>query len=188
MKVLGVMGSPRIGSNTDSLLDKALDGAREHNVDIEKLVIDKLKISPCKEYYGCKLTGECVIDDDMREIYPKLIEADCVIVASPIFFYGISAQLKAVIDRCQALWCRKHVLKQEMPNSNRNGALIAVGATKGKKLFNGVVLTIRYFFDAIGVKFADELLIRGVDNKGEINEHPEALTAAYELGKRLVVE
>ena len=179
------MGSPRIRGNADLLLDEALKGAQSQQAEVEKIVVDKLKIAPCKEYYGCLKDGNCVIRDDMDDIYPKLAGADSIIVASPIFFYGVSAQLKALIDRSQALWARKYVLKQTPPNSERKGAFIAVGATKGAKLFEGSILTVNYFFKAVDVEYADELLIRGVDQRGDIKQHPKSLSDAFELGKRL---
>lgn len=185
MKVLGIMGSPRIKGNTDLLLDRALAGTHSQGAEVEKIIVHKLKIAPCQEYYGCLRDGNCVIKDDMNDIYPKLLGADRVIIASPIFFYGLTSQVKALIDRCQALWARKHILKQNIPDSKRKGAFIAVGATRGKQLFDGSILTVKYFFNAIGVKYADELLIRGVDKKGEIKEHPTTLSDAFELGKRL---
>ena len=185
MRVLGIMGSPRIKGNTDLLLDEALKGAQSQGAEVEKLVVDKLKISPCREYYGCLRDGNCVIRDDMDGIYPKLLEADGIIVASPMFFYSLSSQVKALIDRCQALWARKYVLKQSPPDSGRKGALIAVGATKGEKLFDGSILIVKYFFQSIGVGYADELLVRGVDKQGEIKEHPTVLSDAFELGRRL---
>lgn len=185
MKVLGIMGSPRIKGNTDLLLDEALKGARSQGAEVEKIIVDKLKIAPCKEYYGCLRDGNCVIRDDMDSIYPKLLEADRIIVASPIFFYGITSQLKALVDRCQATWARKYVLKQKLSDKERNGAFIAVGATKGKQLFDGSILVIKYFFKAIDVRYVDELLINGVDKKAEIKEHSTALSDAFELGKRL---
>ena len=185
MRVLGIMGSPRIKSNTDLLLDEALKGAQSQGAEVEKIMVDKLKIAPCREYYGCFKDGNCVIRDDMDGIYPKLLEADAVIVASPMFFYGLTSQVKALIDRCQALWARKYILKQDLPDSARRGAFIAVGATRGKKLFDGSILTVKYFFQTIGVKYVDELLVRGVDKRGEIKEHPTALSDAFELGRRL---
>ena len=184
MKVLGIMGSPRIKSNTDLLLKEALKGAQSQQAEVEKLVVDTMKITPCREYYGCLKDGNCVIRDDMDIIYPKLLEADGIIVASPIFFYGVTAQLKALIDRCQALWARRYVLKT-IPDSKKKGAFIAVGATKGKQLFDGSILTIKYFFRAFGVEYSDELLVRRVDKRGEIKEHPDMLKEAFELGKRL---
>ena len=186
MRVLGIMGSPRMKGNTDLLLDAALDGAREQGAEVEKILVDKLDIAPCREYYGCERDGNCVIRDDMDAIYPKLLESDAVIVASPMFFYGLSSQVKALIDRSQALWARRYTLKQEPPDGGRKGAFIAVGATKGRELFTGSILTVKYFFEAIGVDYAGELLVRGVDKRGEIKQHPSALTDARELGKRLV--
>jgi len=179
------MGSPRIKGNTDLLLDEALAGIASRGADVEKIVVDRLKISPCREYYGCLKDGNCVIRDDMDSIYPKLLDTDIMIVASPTFFYGLPAQLKALIDRCQAIWARKYVLKQELPNTGRKGALIGVAATRGKQLFDGSILTVKYFFQTIGVDYVDELLIRGIDKKGEIKEHPTALSDAHQLGIRL---
>ncbi len=184
MKVLGIMGSPRMKSNTDLLLDEALKGAQSEGAEIEKVVVDKLKIAPCKEYLGCFKDGNCVIRDDMDSIYPKLLEADGIIVASPMFFYSVSAQLKALIDRSQALWARRHIL-HTLPEKARKGVFIGVGATRGKRLFDGAILTVKYFLEAIGAKYAGELLVRGVDERGEIKTHPEALIEAFVLGKSL---
>ena len=185
LKVLGIMGSPRMQGNTDLLVDEALRGAQSRGADVEKLVVDKLKICGCREIYACLKDGNCAIKDDMDNIYPKLLNADRIIVASPMFFYGLTSQVKALIDRCQALWVREYVLKQKPTDSTRKGAFIAVGATRGEKLFEGSVLTVKYFFKAIGVRYVDELLIRGVDKEGEIKQHPTALSDAYELGRRL---
>ena len=186
MKVLGIMGSPRIKGNTDLLLDEAIRGAQSQGAEAEKIVVDKLKITPCKEYYACLIDGNCVIKDDMDDLYAKLLGADVVIVASPIFFYTVSAQILAFISRCQAFWARKYVLKNlDIPV--KRGGFIAVGATKGTKLFDGPKLTVHYFFQAINAEYTEELLIRGVDKRGEIKDHPEALADAYKMGERLVL-
>jgi multimeric flavodoxin WrbA len=179
------MGSPRIKSNTDLLLDEALKGAQSQGAEVEKIIVDRLKIAPCREYNGCLKDGNCVIRDDMDDIYPKLEAADVVIVASPMFFYGLTGQVKALIDRCQALWARKYILRQSQGDAARKGAFIAAGATKGEKLFDGSILVVKYFFQAIGVEYVDELLIRGVDKRGEVKQHPTALSDAFELGRRL---
>jgi len=187
MKVLGIMSSPRRQSNTEILLDKALEGAREAGAEVEKVLVSKLKISPCLEIYACRKDGNCAIKDDMQSLYKKLLEADHIIFASPIFFYGVTSQAKAIIDRCQALWVRRHVLGMGNEDKReRRGVFISVGATRGKKLFDGAVLTVKYFFDAIGVKYSGDLLVRGIDNKGQIGEHPAALEDAFRLGQELV--
>ncbi len=187
MKVLGIMGSPRRQSNTEILLDKALEGAAGAGAEVEKVLVSRLKITPCMEIYACLKDGNCSIKDDMDPLYRKLLEADHVILASPIFFYSITAQAKAVVDRCQALWVRRHVLKTGGDDRReRRGAFISVGATRGEKLFDGAVLTVKYFFDAIGVKYAGDLLVRGIDNKGQIEEQTGALEDAFRLGQELI--
>jgi multimeric flavodoxin WrbA len=184
MKVLGIMGSPRMKGNSDLLLDQALKGAQSIGAESEKIILDRLKITPCKEIYACLKDGNCTLRDDMTGIYPKILAADAIIIATPIFFYTVSAQLMAFISRCQALWSRKYILKNlDIPV--KRGAFICVGATKGIRLFEGPKLTIKYFFQAINAEYKEELLIRGVDKKGEINDHPDYLVNAYELGKKL---
>jgi multimeric flavodoxin WrbA len=106
------MGSPRYGGNSDMLLDSALKGAKEGGANIEKIRICDLKISPCIECHGCDDTGKCIVDDGMQTLYPKLVETDRLFLASPIFFMGVSAQTKALVDRCQCIWVRKYILKQ----------------------------------------------------------------------------
>jgi multimeric flavodoxin WrbA len=125
----------------------------------------------------------------MQSLYQKMLEADHIILASPIFFYGVTSQAKAAIDRCQALWARRHVLGMGKEDKRqRRGAFISVGATRGERLFDGAVLTVKYFFDAIGVRYSGDLLVRGIDNKGQIREHPTALDDAFRLGQELVRE
>jgi len=189
MKVLGIMGSPRRKGNTELLLDRVLAGAQSSGAQVEKVIVSELRISPCREIYACLKDGKCAIKDDMQELYSKLLEVDCIIFASPIFFYGITSQAKALVDRCQALWARRHVLGMIQDKGRvRKVAFISVGATKGKRLFDGSILTVRYFFEAIGVKYSYELLVRGVDNKGEIQQHSTALQDAFALGQKLVLE
>jgi len=187
MKALGIMGSPRRQSNTEILLDKALEGAREAGAEVEKVLVSKLKISPCLEIYACRKDGNCAIKDDMQLLYKKLLEADHVIFASPMFFYGVTSQAKALIDRCQALWVRRHVLGMDKEDEReRRGVFISVGATRGAKLFDGAVLTVKYFFDAIGVEYSGDLLVRGIDDEGQIKEHSTALEDTFRLGQELV--
>jgi multimeric flavodoxin WrbA len=188
MNLIGIMGSPRKGGNSDILLDQALLGAGEAGATVEKISLLELKIVPCLEIYACLKDGQCSIKDDMRGLYQRLIDCERLIVAAPIFFYGVPATAKAFIDRCQAIWVRKHILKMPFPSEgNRKGAFISVGATQGKKLFEGSIVMMRYFFEALDMVYAENLLVRGVDQKGEIRKHEEKLQEAHELGKRLVL-
>ena len=187
VKVLGLFGSPRRGGNTDLLLEEMLKGAEEEGAQIERIIISELKFSPCIECHGCDETGECVLHDHMEKVYPKLLESDWIILASPIFFYGVPAWTKALIDRVQSLWVRKYRLKvpPEHQGRRRKGFFISVGATKGARLFDGVMLTVKYFFDALDVDLEGQLLFKGVEDKGDIRSHPTALREAFEAGKAL---
>jgi multimeric flavodoxin WrbA len=188
MKVLGIFGSPRRGGNTELLLEEALKGAEKEGAEVERIHLGDFTITPCKECHGCDNTGNCVILDDMEKIYPKLLEVDVLILASPIFFYGVTAWAKALIDRSQALWARKYLMKDPTlgkGGKKRKGFFISVGATKGQKVFEGAILTVKYFFDVLNAEYVGELLYRGVEAKGDILKHPEALQQAFEAGRRL---
>jgi len=189
MKVLGILGSPRKGGNTELLLEEALKGAEAEGAEVERLRITDYNIIPCKECLACYKDGNCIILDDMAKIYPKLLEADIILLASPIFFYGVTAWAKALIDRCQALWSRKYQLKDPSygkEGRKRKGFFISVGGTKGQKTFEGAILTAKYFFDVLNAEYAGELVLREVDAKGDVLKHPEALQQAFEAGRKLV--
>jgi len=189
MKVLGILGSPRKGGNTELLLEEALKGAEAEGAEVERLRITDYNIIPCKECLACYKDGNCIILDDMAKIYPKLLEADIILHASPIFFYGVTAWAKALIDRCQALWSRKYQLKDPSygkEGRKRKGFFISVGGTKGQKTFEGAILTAKYFFDVLNAEYAGELVLREVDAKGDVLKHPEALQQAFEAGRKLV--
>jgi multimeric flavodoxin WrbA len=177
MLVLGLQGSPRKKGNTNYLIAAFMDAAQKFGARTETIDVTKKNIVPCKEYTVCEKKGFCPIDDDVRdEIYPLLRQADVVVVATPIFFYNMSAQLKAVVDRCQTFWARKYKLKLTDPGAKmRRGFLLSVGATKGKNLFEGLQLTTQYFFDAIGAKFEGSLTYRGIEGPNEMAAHPTVL-------------
>jgi multimeric flavodoxin WrbA len=168
------------------LLDEALKGAKSSAAVVTSIRSCDLNIAGCIECGGCDETGECVVDDDMQSVYPQLLEADVIILASPIFFYGITAQAKALIDRCQALWCRRYLDKapaHERTFSRGRGYLISVGATKGANLFQGAELVAKYFFDALDKSYEGGVLVKAVDGKGEIAKRPDVLKQAFELGR-----
>ena len=183
--VLAIYGSPRQKGNTTILLNQAVQGAIEAGAQIEEIVLRDLKMSPCLEIYACKETGRCVIRDDFQEIYNKLLACDGLMLASPIFFYTVSAHTKILMDRCQSLWVKKYWI-DKVPygqcRPKKKGLFISAGATKGKKLFDGTLLSIRYFFDVLDMELWKSLLYRGLDFEGDVLKHPEYLKEAYEAG------
>ncbi len=188
--VLGILGSPREQGNTEILLDEALRGAGEAGAATGKLKLAGLDFAGCSECEECYVTGQCSIEDDMDIVYDALERADRILLASPIFFMGLPSQAKAMIDRTQRYWALKYLLKEDFPaqgTSARYGSFIGVGATRGKQLFDGTILTLKYFFDAIAVKPLRDsyLLVRGVDEKGEIRQREGIPQSAARLGTML---
>jgi hypothetical protein len=125
----------------------------------------------------------------MQKIYPRLLAADVIILASPIFFYGVTGWAKALVDRTQAFWAKKYLVKDPSlgeEGKKRRGFFISVAATKGKKVFEGAILTAKYFFDVMNARYAGELLFRGIDAKGDIRKDPDALRKALDAGRSLV--
>ncbi len=187
MFILGLQGSPRITGNTGILLSAFLAEAGSLGAHTKRLDVARMSITPCQECGTCEKEGFCPIDDDMQQIYPLLRSADLIVLATPIFFYGATAQMKALIDRSQALWARKYIHRLSDPGRKwRHGFLLSLGATKGKNLFDGVSLTAKYFFDAVGAHFKGSLTYRQVEGPGEIKQHTTALTDARERARALV--
>jgi len=189
MKILGIYGSPRQGGNTDLLLDRFLSGCEEEGAAVRRLYLRELDFGPCIECGGCSSTGECVLSDGMTDIYPLLRSSEGIVLASPIFFYGVTALAKGFIDRMQPFYVEKYVLKSEpLPrNGRKRGFFISVGATGGGKLFDGAVLTARYFFDALGAEYAGAILHRLVEERGDIASVEGALAGAFEEGRRFAL-
>jgi multimeric flavodoxin WrbA len=189
MMVLGIYGSPRKGGNTDQLLDKALEGARSAGAETKAVYARDLKMSGCLECGGCDKTGACVVRDDMESVYPLMEEADIVFLASPVFFYGLTDQAKTLVDRSQALWSKRMLNKSPEERKSYDGGrgyLITAGATRGKRIFEGIELEARYFFDALDMSYEGGLFLRSMEKKSDARDRPEALEQAFEMGRKAV--
>lgn len=191
MLALGLQGSPRKKGNTEILLNMFMAELADQGFDTQVVDVCRRHIEPCKELTVCEKKGICPIQDDMdAEIYGLLRSADIIVAASPVFFYNITAQLKALIDRSQTLWARKYMLKLHDPGHlTRRGFVLAVGATSGKQLFDGLNLTAKYFFDAVSADFNGSLTYRRMERRGQIASHPtlkeEVAQAAAGLAEAL---
>ncbi len=170
LRVLGIGGSPRRGGNSEILLDEALRTAVALGASAEKIVLNDLSIAPCQECSGCDATGRCIVQDEMQDIYPRLRCADVMVLATPVFFSGPSAQLKAMIDRTQACWVERFVLKRPVSDTARmrRGLLLSVGARGGEANFQAVEKIVRTFFYTQSVKYQDGLFFPNVDHKAGI--------------------
>lgn len=176
-KILVLAGSPRKNGNTDRLADSFVKGAEVQN-EVEVISIHDYRIQPCT---GCDICftragNECVQDDDMLLIYRKLRDADTLIIASPVYFYGISAQLKAVVDRL-------HTPMRNLFPIKKLG-LILVGAAELPELFDSIITQYRLVLNFFHLEDAGMVLVRGVREKGAVKE--DDLKNAYDFGRSII--
>jgi multimeric flavodoxin WrbA len=191
LKVLGIAGSPRRGGNTDLLLAEFMKGAASRGAEVKTIVLNNLKITPCQHCDACMEKGICRIKDDMQMVYSELEQADRIVIAAPIHFMGLSAQTKLMIDRCQCLWARKYVLKIPplgSPPGEKKGFFISVGGTKFTNLFQPAIVTIKALFTCLDITHTGELVYSGIDEKGAIKKHPDALQQAFLAGQKIAAE
>src|SRR5210317_109900 len=190
MDVLAFLGSPRKKGNSEVLTQELLEGVRQAGGSPEIIRLCDLKISRCISCGGCDKTGRCVVEDDMIPLYEKIISIDKIIVSSPIFFYGVTAQTKAFIDRTQALWNRKRLLQKKgewVDNPERKGFFISVAATRGARIFEGAILTMKYGYDAMGMQYGGDFLVTGPDKRGDMAKYEKKLAEAREAGKNFIL-
>ena len=187
MRVLGISTSPRIKGNSDLLLRRTLAGAESASADAEYVHLSDYKIGPCIECNACYTTGQCKVRDDYQVLLKKILDADRLIFATPIFFMSVCAQAKNLIDRGQCLWALKYVLKKTSPTFGRDcrAMVIAVGGSKSRKQFESIRLTMKTYFDVLDFRYFANLFVDRVDDRGEIEGHPSALDQAFQLGVQL---
>jgi multimeric flavodoxin WrbA len=187
MKVLGIMGSPRVGGNSDILLDEALAGAKAAGAEVEKIILDKKKIAGCKDCKKCNETGVCTIKDDMLEIQKKILEAYAVIHSVPVYFWSMTAQMKAYLDR----WCvffdeewRWQKAYYPQMRGKRIG-LITVCGDSNVQTADPIVHSFKSTAEMTKLTWLGAVMASASD-KGEIAGDEAALRDAFALGKKVV--
>jgi len=189
MKIIAFLGSPRKDGNTDLLLQEAVKGIESSGLKVKLFRLNLMNIRPCQNCGGCDETGECIIEDDMTALYPEIRAADRIILATPIFFFTVSAQTKILIDRCQSFWCEKYLLRKPISEGEygRKGLLLLAGGMKKEIGVQCAEATAKAFFRTISVPEHITLSYLGIDAKGAILGHPTALGEAFEAGGKLVL-
>ena len=188
MNIVAFLGSPRRNGNTELLLKESVKGIEDSGLTVQTYNLNLMKIKPCQDCGGCNETGRCVFQDDMNIIYDSIRSADRIILASPIFFFALSAQAKLMIDRCQSFWCEKYILRKPIDEGRygRKGLLLLVGGMKKDIGIQCGETCAKAFFRTISVPQHETLSFLGVDQKGDIASHPTALKDAYGAGKKLI--
>ena len=195
IKVLAFAGSPRRGGNSETLLDWMLAAmAKEPDVVVEKVALTEANINPCRGCNACEKLNKCVQRDGMDIYHDKLVAADVIVLASPIFCMGLAAQVKALVDRAQVFRSRKYVLKLPVVPPERRGKRLGVFlATAGQNwdyVFDAAVPSVKCFYHVIDIRDADIhfLMVNNVDEKGAIRKHLSAQADAETLGKDVIAE
>jgi multimeric flavodoxin WrbA len=195
IKILAFAGSPRRHGNSEILLDWVLASMSEdRDIRMEKVVLTEADINPCRGCNACEALNKCVQRDGMDIYHDKIIEADCIVLSSPIYCMGLAAQVKALVDRAQVFRSRKYVLKLPVVPPERKGKRLGVFlSTAGQKwsyVFDAAIPSVKCFYHVIDIRDADirYLMINGVDEKGAIEHHPTAQADAANLGKETVHE
>ncbi len=175
MNILILSGSPRKGGNTDQLVEAFVRGASPRHT-VEVVSVHDHKVAPCMGCNACFRSEEhiCVQKDEMIDIYNKMKQADMLVIASPVYFYGLSAQLKAIIDRC-------HNPIRDTFNIKKM-ALLLVGAATLPELFDSILAQYQLCLNFFHLEDAGRILVRGVKEKGDITS-TDALRRAYALGE-----
>ena len=188
MKVLGILGSPCVSGNTADLLDAVLEGARDEGALVERFDLARMKIGGCTECRGCDAGAECVqAKDDMALIYERIRNVDAIVIASPIFFMGVTAQMKAMIDRCQCFWVERFVLKKRAYEGKRRPKGLFVSCAGGPRelVFEPAVHVVKAFFSAIDYEYSGEILLGHTDDPDMAPRKMAALENARVAGRAL---
>jgi multimeric flavodoxin WrbA len=187
-RVLGILGSPCLNGNTAALLDAVLEGAREEGALVERFDLVRMKMSACAECGGCDTGASCVqARDDMLLIYDKIRKVDAIVLASPIFFMGVTAQMKAMIDRCQCYWVERFVMKKRVYEGKRRPKGLFVSCAGGPKelVFEPAIHVVKAFFSAIDYEYSGEVLLGHTDDPSLEPRKKAALVKAKAAGRAL---
>lgn len=193
MKILAVIGSPRPKGNSTALLNAFLDGARSAGAEVEIIKPHRMKIAPCTGCERCRENdGRCVVKDEFQLAYDMVLNSDAIVLATPIYFGSVSAQLKTFIDRLQCFWALHYILKKPMPpgpagSPTRKGVLLAVSGQNKDEMFVGARIIFKHVMSSLQAERWAELCAPGFDFPGDILKSPETLQKAYELGRRLAL-
>ena len=189
MKVLGISTSPRRNGNSETLLRQALAGAESAGAEVDCIRLSDFEVGPCIECNSCYVTGVCVLKDDYGEVLGRILDADRLIFAMPVFFMSACAQAKMLIDRGQCLWAAKYILKKSPvgEGEGRRAMVIAVGGSRSKKQFDCIRLMMKTYLDSLGVRYESNLFVNQVDEAGDIEKQATAMDEAFKLGSALAL-
>jgi multimeric flavodoxin WrbA len=184
VKMLAVMGSPRKGGNTDILVSRIAQGARAGGAEVEIVRLGECSVQECNGCHACWRTGVCSKNDDMRRLYPRIIEAEVIVFGTPVYWYGPTALMKAFIDRFVYFNC-----PENRPGVRGKKAVVALVLEEDNQATWQPVLD---FFNKsltyLEMTLAETVVVPGVGGRGEITGRPDRLEQAEQLGRTLAAD
>lgn len=188
-RIIALLGSPLPEGNTAKLLNKAIAGAESAGAEVKKISVPDLEFSACREFYFCRENEACIMEDDLSPLLAEFREMDSLILATPVMTMGIPGHLKSFMDRFQVFFCAKYIRKSRLvtkeKRAHRRTLLLSICGMNLPNNFDGVKISVDSFCDVIDCRCDDELLIRDMDTKQDLNRYPEILDEAYQKGVRL---
>jgi multimeric flavodoxin WrbA len=188
-QIIALLGSPLPEGNTAKLLKKAISGAEDAGCDVDLISVPDLEFSSCREMYYCREENSCIIEDEMQRIYPKIKQMDSLIIATPVMTMGIPGHLKSFMDRCQVFYCAKYERKNPLilkeKRKIRKTLLLSISGMNLPNNFDGIKMSILAYCDIIDCILTDELLIRDMDHKKDLDNYPKLMQQAYNKGYNL---
>ncbi|MGQ9603179.1 MAG: flavodoxin family protein [bacterium] len=190
-RLVCILGSPRRDGNSDTLAKSFILGASQIGIESEFIIPSEIGISWCTGDNQCFKDGKCIIRDGMHDIYELVINSRWLLIASPVYFMGPPAPLKAFIDRFQAIWARARILKNFDPDDPKRrdshiAYLILVASHSDPKMVKPALSIIKAFINVIGFSYAGELIATGLESKQDALRNGDLMERAYSLGRNLI--
>jgi len=190
MKVIGIVGSPRRGGNTNVLVEQVLAGVRAHGIATKKVLLGELKISPCRACYSCADSGCCVIEDHFQGLLKKVFGSAGIVLGSPMYVGTVTAQMKALVDRVdcsqvEMVRAPTGEVRFRSRHRGRFGVVVAICDLSPLTELRHCARVMEACLRDLGAKPVDELLARRLSNIGDVQKRPELLARGFRAGERL---
>ncbi len=191
MKILCIKGSPRKRANSTALLEKLSLGAESAGAEVRVITPWKLQIAPCLACNRCFDSGRCAVQDDFQTVYDQILACDALVLATPVYFGAVSAQIKPLIDRCESFWAVRYILEASLPpgpsGEQRKGVLIATAGQDREIMFRGVSTTFDFLMRCLQGQVSAELLYGDLDETDSVRINAKAMERAFEVGRSLAL-
>lgn len=183
-RVLAFVGSPRVGGNTDTLIDEVLRGAAESGAATDKVYLGKCTIGPCHACDACADTGICFQRDDMDDLFDRMKNSDVWVFGTPVYWWGATAQFKLFLDRWYAPWS---TAKSKQLFDHRTAVLVVPMGDSNLATADPTLSMFNRALTYVGIDIAATVLAPGIHGFGKASEDVELMRKAHEAGRKVAM-